>query len=167
LVQRWIPRTGPEVKHGGDRPRVDVKDVVQSHPRVGVHGTEGEANVVLGLRTVIYKVKDLDKAKAWYAKAFGVKPYFDQPFYVGFNIGGYELGLDPSVQSTGPGPGGSVAYWGVENIEKASKQFLAAGATAKVPAHDVGGDIKVATFADPFGNLIGLIENPHFKLPDR
>ena len=50
-----------------------------------------------GLRTVIYHVDDLEKAKAWYGKALKIKPYFDKPFYVGFNVGGYELGLDPDM----------------------------------------------------------------------
>ena len=51
--------------------------------------------MILGLRTALYSVPDLAKARDWYAKAFGVQPYFDEPFYVGFSIGGYELGLDP------------------------------------------------------------------------
>jgi len=117
---------------------------------------------VLGLRTVIYHVADLKRAKEWYSSAFGVKPYFDEPFYVGFNIGGYELGLDPDPKSVKPGPGGSVAYWGVANVEKGVEQFIRAGATLKAPIQDVGEEIRVATVADPFGNLIGLIENPHF-----
>ena len=49
-----------------------------------------------GLRTVIYAAPDLEKAKAWYFSILGIPPYFDQPFYVGFNIAGYELGLDPN-----------------------------------------------------------------------
>ena len=68
--------------------------------------------MMLGLRTAIYHVPDLPRAKAWYAKAFGVAPYFDEPFYVGFNIGGYELGLDPDTSTVGPGARGVVAYWG-------------------------------------------------------
>ena len=51
----------------------------------------------LGLRTVVYKVSDLGRAKAWYTKVLGIEPYFDEPFYVGFNVGGYELGLDPDI----------------------------------------------------------------------
>ncbi len=66
--------------------------------------------MVLGLRTVIYHVADLKRAKEWYGSAFGVQPYFDEPFYVGFNIGGYELGLDPDNKGVKPGAGGSVAY---------------------------------------------------------
>src|ERR671930_1204064 len=118
---------------------------------------------VLGLRTAIYRVSDLARAKEWYSRAFGVEPYFDQPFYVGFNIGGYELGLDPNPKGGKPGPGGSVAYWGVPDVDKAVAQFLRAGATLKSPVQDVGDGIKVATVADPFDNLIGLIENPHFS----
>jgi len=117
---------------------------------------------VLGLRTVIYHVPDLQRAKAWYSSAFGVQPYFDEPFYVGFNIGGFELGLDPDTKGVKPGPGGSVAYWGVKNAEEAVAHFTRAGASLKSPIQDVGEGIRVATVVDPFGNLMGLIENPHF-----
>jgi len=121
--------------------------------------------MVKGIGTVIYHVPDLDRAKAWYAAAFGQTPYFDQPFYVGFNIGGYELGLDPDPQGTPPGPGGTVAYWRVAQIDAAIAQFVAAGATLTRPAQDVGEGIRVASVSDPFGNVIGLIENPQFELP--
>ena len=117
-----------------------------------------------GLATVIYHVPDLDRAKAWYATAFQTQPYFDEPFYVGFNIAGYELGLDPSPSTGRAGPGGSVAYWRVEHIERAVEQFLNAAASLVAPPQDVGGGIKVASVADPFGNVIGLIENPQFEL---
>lgn len=56
----------------------------------------------LGLRTTIYPVTDLAKAKAWYSAVLGVKPYFDEPFYVGFNVGGFELGLDPDTSAQAP-----------------------------------------------------------------
>jgi len=119
---------------------------------------------VKGLGTVIYCVSDLGRAKAWYASAFQQEPYFDQPFYVGFNIAGYELGLDPdpSAQS---GPGGGVAYWRVGDIDASLQHFLSSGATLVSAVQDVGDGIKVATVSDPFGNRIGLIENPHFRLP--
>ena len=122
--------------------------------------------MVKGLGTVIYPVTDLTRAKEWYAAAFQQQAYFDQPFYVGFNIAGYELGLDPNQPVTGAGRGGGgVAYWRVGEIESAVQHFVAAGATSVAPIQDVGDGIKVATVADPFGNSIGLIENPHFELP--
>jgi predicted enzyme related to lactoylglutathione lyase len=121
--------------------------------------------MVQGLATVIYHVPDLDRAKTWYAAAFEQQPYFDQPFYVGFNIAGYELGLDPNAAGGQPGPGGSVAYWRVPDIQQAVQHFVGAGAAVLTAVQDVGDGIKVASVADPFGNTIGLIENPHFALP--
>jgi predicted enzyme related to lactoylglutathione lyase len=115
--------------------------------------------MVQGRGTVIYQVSDLPRAKAWYAQAFRQEPYFDQPFYVGFNIRGYELGLDPDSDGPKPGPGGSVAYWRVQSLATALQHFAATGARVVAPSKDVGGGVKVATVADPFGNLIGLIEN--------
>ena len=81
---------------------------------------------------------------------------------MGFTIAGFELGLDADVKDTKPGPGGTVAYWGVANADTAVAHFVKAGAILKSPVRDVGEGIRVATVADPFGNLMGLIENPHF-----
>ena len=119
---------------------------------------------VQGLGTVIYHVTDLARARAWYSSAFQQQPYFDEPFYVGFNIGGYELGLNPDHTLTAPGRGGAVAYWRVSDINAAVARFAGIGAGLAGTIQDVGGDIKVAEVFDPFGNLIGLIENPHFTL---
>ena len=121
--------------------------------------------MVKGLGTVIYHVTDLERAKAWYSVAFQENPYFDQPFYVGFNIAGYELGLDPNQAVTKAGRGGSVAYWRVAEIESSVRHFSTVGAAVVAPVQEVGDGIKVATVTDPFGNMIGLIENPHFELP--
>jgi predicted enzyme related to lactoylglutathione lyase len=118
----------------------------------------------LGLRTAIYPVDDLARAKAWYAELLGTEPYFDEPFYVGFNIGGFELGLNPDLSKAKPGPGGAVAYWGVLDAEAAFARALGHGAGEHEPPQEVGGGIKVATISDPFGNLLGIIENPHFKI---
>lgn len=116
--------------------------------------------MLLGLRTAIYPVKDLAKGKAWYEKVAGVKPYFDQPFYVGFAVGGFELGLIPDGQ---PGTGGPQPLWGVAKIEDAVARLLALGATELEPVLETGDGIKVAAVKDPFGNRLGLIENPLFK----
>lgn len=116
----------------------------------------------LGLRTVIYRVRDLAAATTWYARAFGTRPYFDQPFYVGFEIGGYELGLQPADADLMVGTN-VLTYWGVDNIEEAHAHMLAHGASPHEAIQDVGEGIKVAAVTDPFGNVIGVIENPNFK----
>jgi predicted enzyme related to lactoylglutathione lyase len=115
-----------------------------------------------GLRTVIYHVADLANAKEWYAKVLGVNPYFDQPFYVGFNIGGYELGLDPNGAPRGAG--GAVAFWGVKEIESVAADLVSKGARLSSAVTDVDGGIKVATVLDPDGNVFGIIENPNFEI---
>ena len=116
-----------------------------------------------GLRTVIYCVDDIEKAKKWYTEILGFEPYFDQPFYVGFNVGGYELGLDPNSSNLTKG-NNEVAYWGVDNAEDAFASLLNNGAKKNTDIQDVGEGIKVATVLDPFGNVFGIIENPYFKL---
>jgi len=120
--------------------------------------------MLLGLRTVIYKVSDLDRAKEWYSTTFDVAPYFDESFYVGFNIGGFELGLDPSITKQGPGPGGALAYWGVRDLKSLLADLTGKGVRVRGKLQNVGDGILVASIEDPFGNLIGLIENPHFTL---
>jgi predicted enzyme related to lactoylglutathione lyase len=115
--------------------------------------------MIRGLRTVLYHVTDLTKAKAWYSQVLGRGPYFDQPFYVGYNVGGFELGLIPDGT---PGPGGTVAYWGVADAAAALQRLIELGATVREPLQDVGDGIKHAAVADPFGNTFGVIENPHF-----
>ena len=122
------------------------------------------SNKILGLRTVIYQVGDIAKAKQWYAKAFGIEPYFDEPFYVGFNIAGYELGLQPEENPVALKPASVAAYWGVNDIAQEYKRFLDLGATEHEAPQNVGGDIVVAALKDPWGNIIGLIYNPGFAL---
>ncbi len=119
----------------------------------------------LGLRTAIYHVKDVDAAKAWYTAVLGFGPYFDQPFYVGFNVGGFELGLQPNEDEANTETARVVAYWGVDDAAGAIKHLLHLRATVHEELQDVGEGIKVATVRDPFGNVFGVIENPHFKLP--
>ncbi|HEY9098283.1 MAG TPA: VOC family protein [Thiobacillus sp.] len=115
--------------------------------------------MILGLRTVIYPAPDLVAAKRWYATVLGQLPYFDEPFYVGFAVGGFELGLLPSAQ---PGTSGPQALWGVSNIEAECARLIELGASELEPVAEVGEGIKVAAVQDPFGNRFGMIENPQF-----
>jgi predicted enzyme related to lactoylglutathione lyase len=106
---------------------------------------------------VIYSVADIVAAKEWYIKATGIKPYFDEPFYVGFDINGFELGLDPNYSAGGTG-NQTVSYWAVDDTEAASKKLVEIGGILIQPRTNVGGEIHVAIVADPFGNHIGLID---------
>jgi predicted enzyme related to lactoylglutathione lyase len=116
-----------------------------------------------GLRTIIYPAPQLAETKAWYSQVLGQEPYFDEPFYVGFNVGGFELGLDPHAMAGNPA--GPLTYWGVPDADAAYARLLELGATIHQAVQDVGGGIRVGTVQDPFGNVLGVIQNPHFKLP--
>jgi predicted enzyme related to lactoylglutathione lyase len=116
-----------------------------------------------GLRTAIYHVGDLEAAKGWYAEMLGFGPYFDEPFYVGFDVGGFELGLQPDG-STSRSNTGVIAYWGVDDAYVPLARLLELGARERGGVQDVGDGIRVATVLDPFGNALGVIENPHFSL---
>lgn len=119
---------------------------------------------IQGLRTTIYKVGDISEAKDWYAGAFQIQPYFDEPFYVGFNVAGYELGLMPDDAPAADKTTNVLTYWGVENIENEVARFIELGAAAHTSPTNVGGEIMVASVLDPWGNAIGLIYNPDFAL---
>lgn len=117
----------------------------------------------LGLRTIIYPAPNLDEAKRWFTGLLGIAPYFDEPFYVGYNVGGYELGLNPDM-SVADGP---MTYWGVADADEGLAWLLEHGATERSAVHDVGDGIRVASVDSPTGSPIGIIENPHFKLEDQ
>lgn len=114
----------------------------------------------LGLRTVIYPAPDLAASKAWFTTVLGHEPYFDEPFYVGFSVGGYELGLLPDAD---PADGAQV-YWGVDDVDAAFAALLANGAVQHDPLADVGDGIRLGTVTAPGGAIIGIIHNPHFAL---
>ena len=117
--------------------------------------------MILGLRTAIYPTPDLASAKAWYEQVLDRKPYFDEPFYVGFAVGGFELGLIPDGE---PGTSGAQPLWGVANAESALARLVELGASILDPLTEVGGGIRVAAVKDPFGNRFGIIENPNFNV---
>jgi len=117
----------------------------------------------LGPRTAAYQARDLDKAKAWYSTVLDKQPYFDQPFYVGFNVGGYELGIVPTPDAGAKRPPAGIAYWGVEDARAAYQRLLDLGATQQEPIQDVGEGILIGAVCDPFGNVLGVIQNPNFK----
>jgi predicted enzyme related to lactoylglutathione lyase len=109
------------------------------------------------LKSSIYHVADLEAAKKWYSDTFEISPYFDEPFYVGFSIGGSELGLDPDGSAFSPG-NQSIAYWKTEDIRADFEKFRTKNVEIHEDVHAVGGNILVGCIKDPFGNVIGLIQ---------
>ncbi|HXN25672.1 MAG TPA: VOC family protein [Candidatus Acidoferrales bacterium] len=142
--------------------RVDVSAATSTAGYVQSAGKEHA--MFLGLRTAKYEVQDMAKAKEWYSKALGMEPYFDQPaFYVGYNVGGYDLGLVPAPKAETKRAAAGVAYWGVEDAHAAYKRLIELGATPVEDVQDVGGGMLVGEVRDPFGNVLGIIYNPQFK----
>jgi catechol 2,3-dioxygenase-like lactoylglutathione lyase family enzyme len=113
---------------------------------------------LLGLRTVIYPAPDLRSATNWFTGLLGQEPYFEEPYYVGYNVAGYELALDPNADPED----GPRTYWGVSDAAVGLAALLAAGAEPLTEVTDVGDGIRVATAREPGGATIGIIENPHF-----
>ena len=108
-----------------------------------------------GIKTVIYPVKDIARAKTLFRKLLGVEPYADEAYYVGFRIGDQDIGLDPNGHKEG-----MTAYWEVDNIKESLQLLLDAGAQALQEVKDVGGDKLIASVKDADGNIIGLIQSP-------
>jgi predicted enzyme related to lactoylglutathione lyase len=110
-----------------------------------------------GIKTVLHPVSDLDKAKAVYTALLGTPPQHDAPYYVGFDVAGQHIGLVPGGGAQGMTS--PVAYWHVPDIEAKLAEVTAAGATVKEAPRDVGNGRLVATFTDPDGNVLGLIQD--------
>ena len=111
-----------------------------------------------GIKTIIYPVKDIAQAKNLYGTLLGAEPVMDEAYYVGFNIGGQDIGLDPHGHSQGMT--GPVGYWHVDDINERLKSLLTAGAEVQQEVKDVGGGKLTALVKDADGNVIGLIQAP-------
>ncbi len=111
-----------------------------------------------GIKSVIYPSSNLEEDKKFWENVTGTKPYFDQPFYVGFKIGDNELGLDPNASKEGLAY--PVTYWHVADVVEATKQIAQSGATVNTEPKDVGGGMMMATFKDVSGNIFGIIDEP-------
>ncbi|MCU0619506.1 MAG: VOC family protein, partial [Gemmatimonadaceae bacterium] len=119
-----------------------------------------------GLRTVVYAVHDLDRARAWYSEVLERAPYFTEDFYVGFDVGGFELGIVPEPDAPLERDAAGVAFWGVGDADAAYRRLLDLGAHDHEPVQDVGGGVKIGAVRDPFGNVLGVVENPAFRFSE-
>jgi predicted enzyme related to lactoylglutathione lyase len=110
-----------------------------------------------GMRTFIYPVRDLAKAKALYSRLSGVKPDMDEAYYVAFTVEGQHIGLDPNGHSQGMT--GPVGYCHVDDVRKSLKALVSAGAVVQQDVKDVGGGKLIASVKDADGNVTGLIQS--------
>ena len=119
-----------------------------------------------GLTTVSFQTTDLAAAKAWYTELLGIEPYFDTPAYLEWRIGDYqhELGLiDARYRPAGPSDGGGViVYWAVDDVQAAFDRLIELGAEPHLPVTPRGEGFNTASVLDPFGNVLGVMENPHY-----
>jgi predicted enzyme related to lactoylglutathione lyase len=109
------------------------------------------------LQSIVYTVRDLEGAKALHTALLAVEPHTDQPYYVGFNVGGLEIGLTPD--HAGTGATGPIAYVGVADLDAAVAAAVGAGATLADGPKDVGGGTQLATLTDADGTVVGLIHH--------
>jgi predicted enzyme related to lactoylglutathione lyase len=109
-----------------------------------------------GIQTIIYPVRDLTAAKERFQAILGEEPIVDQPYYVGWQISGQDIGLDPNGHSKGMA--GPVAYCHVDDIAATVKALNAAGAQTLQDVTGVGGGKLIASLSDPDGNVIGLLQ---------
>jgi len=114
--------------------------------------------MLLGLRSAFCYVDDIAAAKSWYSKVLGFQPYFEQPFYVGFNVGGYELGLSP-----GNTPRAYGAYWGVKDVKAVYARLLELGAAPRGEIQDVGEGIPHRRRARSLGQCVRHHPEPQFQ----
>ena len=109
-----------------------------------------------GVKTILHPVSDLAQAKAVYSALLGIEPQADSDYYVGYDAEGQHIGLVPKGAAPMDTP---VAYWQVADIEAKLAEVTAAGATVKEAPRNVGGGRLVASFTDPDGNVLGLMQD--------
>lgn len=125
-----------------------------------------------GLTTVVFHTTDLAAAKRWYTELLGIEPYHDRPAYAEFRLGDYqhELGLLDSsylgelggAENPATGPAGVIVYWHVDDVPATIDHLLSMGATQHHPPRDFGEGFIGASVVDPFGNILGVMYNPHY-----
>ncbi len=110
-----------------------------------------------GVKTILHPVSDLEKSKPVYTALLGIEPQSDAPYYVGYEVDGQQIGLVPNAGAQGMTS--PIAYWHVADIEAKLAEVTAAGAVLKEAPRDVSNGRLVATFTDPDGNVLGLIQD--------
>jgi predicted enzyme related to lactoylglutathione lyase len=109
-----------------------------------------------GIKTIIFPVKDLAAAKAFYGQLLGVEPHTENAYYVGFRVGDQEIGLDPNGHRNGTG--GPIAFSHVSDIRQSLEHLVGRGGTIQQDVKNVGRGKLVASVKDADGNVVGLLQ---------
>jgi predicted enzyme related to lactoylglutathione lyase len=128
---------------------------------------KNSAHTLRGLTTVSFYAADMDAAKKWYTEMLGIDPYFELPGYMEFRLGDYqhELGLIDSryaPKGSANGPAGAIVYWHVDDVAATVERLLALGAKEYEALRERGHGFITASVVDPFGNVLGVMQNPHY-----
>jgi predicted enzyme related to lactoylglutathione lyase len=108
------------------------------------------------VENIVYTVSDIGTATAIHTALLGVEPHTEQPCYVGFDVGGFEIGLTPQARGASVG---AVAHILVADLEAALAEAQQAGATVASEPRQVAPSTRVASVTDPDGITLGLIEH--------
>ncbi len=92
-----------------------------------------------GLKSIIYPVRDLQGAKATFNTLLNATPLMDTPYYVGYDVDGVDVGLDPNGHAQGMS--GPISYFFVADIAAAIEALTASGATPEQPVRDADGNV--------------------------
>jgi len=125
-----------------------------------------KSHILRGLATISFYAADHEAAKKWYTEFLGIEPYFNVPGYSEFRVGDYqhELGIIDSAFAPDGAiktPAGAIAYWHVDDLETTLDKLISIGATAYQPITNYGSFVT-ASVIDPFGNILGIMTNPHY-----
>lgn len=129
-----------------------------------------KTNTLRGIATISFYADNLAEAKKWYTQLLGTEPYYvvpdaENPAYIEFRIGDYqhELGIiDKKHAKANNGSGGAITYWHVDDVKKINDKLLAMGAKQYEPLTERGQNFVTASVIDPFGNILGIMHNPHY-----
>ncbi len=125
--------------------------------------------ILRGFATVSFFAADHESARKWYTEVLGIEPYYVMPGYIEFRLGDYqhELGIidskyAPNNDTSATGPTGAVIYWHVDDVNSTLDYLLSKGAKQLDAPQDRGEGFITASVVDPFGNILGIMYNPHY-----
>lgn len=131
-----------------------------------------QKSTLRGLATISLFANDLQKAKKWYTEFLGIEPYYafpdnENPAYIEFRLGDFEHELEIIDKKYQPKqasdkPGGVVAFWHVDDLKGTFDKLIGMGTTEYEKITERADGFVTASVIDPFGNILGIMYNPHY-----